>query len=190
MGHDAPEYYAPRKRMKGKTLSIFTGFCVVTLPLLLFNIVLIVLIVKYAEPGALERLRSERAIYVDINATTFTTIASWSSTIAPLLGSFIIMLASYPVALNLVRGARGAHHGTTSLPTPYQLAMMLEMRAGTKYRTLWRLLMYRMSSSFAGKRVPLTTPLTTLAGLLILGIILRYVVFLSEVDNQNGLPLS
>ncbi|KEZ45391.1 hypothetical protein SAPIO_CDS2226 [Scedosporium apiospermum] len=78
----------------------------------IFNVILIVLVVKFREPNHfVESLRSEAAVYVDINATTFTTITSWASTLAAILGGFVLMLAG-----DIARDESGvglAHHSET-----------------------------------------------------------------------------
>jgi hypothetical protein len=156
------------RRMKGQTATILGAFCIVTFPMLIFNIILIVIIAKYAEPDSASRIRDLQAIYVNINATTLTTFTSWSSTVAPLLGSFMVLLATYPACKKMINATK---QGTTSsLPSPYQLAIMIQMRAGAKYRALAMLLQYR--SSYRGKRAPITPPLITITSILTVGVFL------------------
>ena len=81
----------------------------------------------------------ESAYYVHINSTTFATIASWSSTLAPLLVFAAMSLASFPVARSLQNKSSLA---TADLPTPYQLSILLETLTGSAM-SMWSLLRYR-----------------------------------------------
>ncbi|KAJ9644838.1 hypothetical protein H2204_001300 [Knufia peltigerae] len=67
------------------------------------------------------------AFYVDFNPTTLVTIASWSSTVAPLLTVCAMTLVSFPIAKQLKEHSQMAGF---DLPTPYQLGMLLETMTG------------------------------------------------------------
>ena len=66
------------------------------------------------------------AFYVDFNPTTLVTIASWSSTVAPLLAVGAMILVSFPLAKQLKDNSRE----DGSLPTPFQLGLLLETLTG------------------------------------------------------------
>lgn len=79
------------------------------------------------------------AYYVHINSTTFATIASWSSTVAPLLVMAAMSLTAFPVARKL---RDRSSTDSTDLPTPFQLSLLLESLTGSIV-SLWRLIRYR-----------------------------------------------
>jgi hypothetical protein len=79
------------------------------------------------------------AYYVHINSTTFATIASWSSTVAPLLIMAAMSLASFPVARNLKDRSPS---DSVDLPTPFQLGILLETLTGS-IMSLWNFIRYR-----------------------------------------------
>lgn len=79
------------------------------------------------------------AYYVRINSTTFATIASWSSTVAPLLIMAAMSLASFPIARDIKD--RLTSDGT-DLPTPFQLSLLLETLTGS-IMSVWNVLRYR-----------------------------------------------
>lgn len=131
---DTPLPASPPKRMQGQMFDIVTGTLMLTLPLLICNITLISIIFLYRIPESSAETLSRGAVYLDISATLFTTIASWSSTVSPLLAGFMILLASYPAAAHMVRGYRESR--AEALPTPYQFSMMLQYRAGAFFRVI------------------------------------------------------
>ena len=131
---------APRRRLGGAWRDICLGFTVVTVPMLLFNFVLIGLIAALREPNSRETIKHEGAIFVDISATTFTTVASLASTVAAVLGGFLVLLAAYPSAKKMATASCQGNSG--GLPSPYQLMMIMEIRAGSVWRTIWRLVGY------------------------------------------------
>ncbi|KIW61169.1 hypothetical protein PV05_01326 [Exophiala xenobiotica] len=67
------------------------------------------------------------AYYVDFNPTTLVTIASWSSTVAPLLAVCAMTLVSFPIANQLKAHSQMAGF---DLPTPYQFGLLLETMTG------------------------------------------------------------
>lgn len=158
-------------RMQGTWFDILVGFSIVTLPMLIFNTVLVVLVAVLREPNSSESVRTEGAIYVDINATAFTTVTSWASTLSAVLGGFLILLGSYPSSYKLVRALKT--NNTSNMPTPYQFAMMLDIKAGSVWRTFWRMIVYR--TAYREKRAKLASPVWFLTAVLILSVVMRSV---------------
>ncbi|KAJ9606772.1 hypothetical protein H2200_008781 [Cladophialophora chaetospira] len=78
------------------------------------------------------------AYYVDFNPTTLVTIASWSSTVAPLLAVVAMVLVSFPLAQSFKKDSQLSG---SELPTPYQFSLLLEsFSAGIT--PLWNSLSY------------------------------------------------
>ncbi|KAF7507035.1 hypothetical protein GJ744_010963 [Endocarpon pusillum] len=124
-------------RMGGLYRNILLSFFAMTVPMLTFSALLIGLIYDYRivrNPFPSDNLRfnggqdDSNAIYVGLSATTLITVASWSSTIAPLLIGFALALVSYPVARVLLKAEQDSR--PEQLPTTFQLA-----RSGTGSRT-------------------------------------------------------
>ena len=125
-----------QSRIRGRAKEILIAFLVMTLPMLLFSGLLLGLIfhLRVVHNGFVSNNlafsdghRDSNAIYVRISSTTLITIASWSSTLAPLLIGFTITLISYPVSKAILRA--GKFGNTQDLPTPYQLSIILQMIA-------------------------------------------------------------
>ncbi|CAI4216005.1 unnamed protein product [Parascedosporium putredinis] len=131
---------------------IVTGTLMLTLPLLICNITLLSIVFLYRIPESSAETLSRGAVYLDISATLFTTIASWSSTVSPLLAGFMILLASYPAAAHMVRGYRESR--AEALPTPYQFAMMLQYRSGAFFRVIVDTCVYLTSYKRVRARFP------------------------------------
>lgn len=177
MPNTAPDYYYvdgnSSQRMQGKWADIWGGFAAVTLPVLALNVAVIATIAQYAEPGSLERFRAGDNLHVDISPTTFTVITSLASTFVTISVGFMTLLAAYPASRKMAEAIRNQTGKSSTLPTPYQLAMMLEIRAGGVWRAALRLLTYTTSNR--KMRAPITPPLQTLASVMLTGIILSYV---------------
>ena len=80
------------------------------------------------------------AYLVDFSATRLITIASWTSSVAPLLPSFVMSLLSFPAARRMLKTSRAGQ--SQRLPTPYQLALYLKLMTGG-WNALWQWLKYR-----------------------------------------------
>lgn len=105
------------------------------------------------------------AYYVDFNPTTLVTIASWSSTVAPLLAVSAMVLISFPIARQMQMETQ---MNESSLPTPYQLALLLDsMSAGIM--PLWSFLGYRRWKHRANLAPTVRSALILLAAFTALG---------------------
>lgn len=107
-----------------------------------------------------------KAYYVDISATTLITIASWASTLAPLLIASALTLASYPIARRILVASE--KNDAASLPTPYQFALLLRMLSNSSPITLWHWAKYQR-----GRREAQSKPLRSMSLVFILGTVLR-----------------
>lgn len=91
----------------------------------------------------LEGAKDEPGIYyVNLNATFIVFIASWSSSVAPMLASFILVLAAYPICRQYLGQARA--NLIRELLTPYQLALTLRFMNGGGFGALWSWLKYHV----------------------------------------------
>jgi len=79
------------------------------------------------------------AYLVNFSATQLTTLASWASNIATLVPGFLMTLYSHHLASMMRRQSQNSENGT--LPTPYQLGLLLEA-LDAKLTSLWDGLMY------------------------------------------------
>lgn len=87
-------------------------------------------------------LPDKGAYYVDLSSTTLIFVASWMSSLAPLLTGFAITLAAYPVAETLLEDSdKGARE---RLLTPFQLHLALRLLDGATWGSIWNLLLYRL----------------------------------------------
>lgn len=82
------------------------------------------------------------AFLVDADSTTLIFLASWMSSLAPLLTVFAVTLATYPVAQELLEDTRS--QSRKKLPTPYQLSLALSIMNGSTWTGLWNFVLYRL----------------------------------------------
>ena len=159
---------------------ILISFAVMTVPMTLFSAVLLSLIYHYriTQNGssssnlAFEGTNPDGdAIYVNFSATIITTVASWCSTVAPLLLTFALTLASYPAAQSLFSDSQKGR--VDSLPTPHQFALMLRMTSNASIGTLWQWIVYSLRRR--GHRENQGTSLTIMTWILGAGSLIRFV---------------
>lgn len=181
------EYTPSSGRMGGRYREILLSFLVMTVPVLAFSALLLGLIYHYRivrNPFPSDNLRFDggqhgsSATYVGLSATTLITVASWSSTMAPLLVGFALTLLSYPVASTLLQAGQAGR--PEQLPTTFQLALMLRMLCSGGPGSLWHWVAYALG--WRGKRQSQPPVLKLMTSMLCFGILLRFVdlVFLSE----------
>ncbi|KAI9048167.1 hypothetical protein LZ554_007962 [Drepanopeziza brunnea f. sp. 'monogermtubi'] len=172
-------------RMGGRTSEILLAFFLMTIPMSLFSALLLGLVFYYQVDStdySVPELRlgsstaEQNVIYVDISATTLTTVASWSSTIAPILVGSAITLISYPVSKQILKaGERGS---TQELPTPWQLGLMLKMIASGGPMALWNWLQYAWG--WRGKKEKQGRPMKLMTVILVLALALSTLVFAAD----------
>jgi hypothetical protein len=109
--------------------SIFLSLAIVSVPLALFSGVLLALVFRYritqsTSPFSDLRLANGENdslyYYVNFPAARLIFVASWSSSVAPTLVSFVMALSLFPTASKLFKNSK-AQNGTRRLPTPYQV---------------------------------------------------------------------
>jgi len=169
------------KKMGGRTSDILFRFGVITFPMLIFAGVLLGLVFHYRVthndppypnlevPGAIDE---PGIYYVNLNVSYFTFIASWSSTLAPMLVGFVLALASYPICRQyLDQSSRAGTGSQRKLPTPYQLALTLTFMNGGGFGAMWNWFKYHwgwrkvrvIQSSTLGKTAVVAVLATALA---------------------------
>lgn len=170
--------------MQGRIQEILIAFAVMTLPMLIFSGLLLGLVFHYritqndftSGDLAFDSNQNDPNVYfVRISATTLTTVASWSSTIAPILVGFGVALVSYPVAKGLLTASE--NHDVAQLPTPFQLSLIVRMISSGSFSALWSWLMY--SIGWRGRRERQGRAIKSLTTILTLAIFLRCVLFQS-----------
>ena len=80
------------------------------------------------------------AYLVNYSLTRLITIASWISSVAPLLPGFVMTLLLFPAARRFLRNSQAGQE--QSLPTPYQLGLYLQTLTGS-VGSLWQWIKYR-----------------------------------------------
>ena len=137
----------PRQVSDRFTNVALNGFIVIT-PMLAFSAVLLGLVHRYRVTSgvpASDTLRASDIVdeagvyYVDFSATVLIFIASWSSSLGPLLGGFVMTLASYPIARKYWSDIRDQ---SPLLPTPFQFAATLKFLSGGGWGALYSWVKY------------------------------------------------
>jgi hypothetical protein len=123
--------------------------------------------------GNASEAASSAYVLVDYSATRLVFLASWLSTTAPTLASFVMVLWSLPIAQDMRSASVGldAHR----LPTPYQLSLIVGVTLASTQR-LRRYFEYILSSSHP--RIP--PVLHKAATMLTLCVLLACGVFLAD----------
>lgn len=176
--HQSAHDFGIEKRMGGRYSDIALSFLILTIPMLLFVCVLLVLVFHYQvqSKGApyenlklLEQQDEKGVYYVNISSTILVFIASWSSSLAPMLASFALALIAYPVAKTYLREGR-TESPEKLLFTPYQLFLTLRFLDGGGFGVLWSWFKYLFK--WKRERQLQASPLSTTAAVAILATIL------------------
>ena len=147
-----PSSSAAKASGSGRVSWLFgVSACLAILPLVALLVVLISLLLSYhVKPSAHSRAdfaynesgSDPTAFYMDFDATQYTTVASWTSSIALLLPGFLTTLLWYRQSEELSSDVLFSRHDR--LLTPYQLSLLLGLRSGT-LGSLWDYLSYARS---------------------------------------------
>ncbi|KIW45678.1 uncharacterized protein PV06_04049 [Exophiala oligosperma] len=119
-----------------------------------------------------DTLGDHAVVLVNYSATRIAFVASWASTLAPLLAAFIMNLMSYQTALNMLRSSSGTNQH--DLPSPYQYSLVV----GLCLASIGRLGRYWIYST--GERVIVPPVLRRAARTLSLTLLLAVVVFAAD----------
>ncbi|EXJ89265.1 hypothetical protein A1O3_02331 [Capronia epimyces CBS 606.96] len=119
-----------------------------------------------------EALRDHAVVLVNYSATRIVFVASWASTLAPLLSGFIMSLSSFRLALAMYRSSSGSDQ--RDLPTPYQYSLLV----GLCLASTGRLMRYFSYSHCDGVIIP---PILRRAALTLgLSLVLACTVFAAD----------
>lgn len=137
-----------QKQMSGRHSEIWLSFSVVCLPMLMFSALLLGLVYKYRVTHGVatnDNLHMPAMIdepgiyYVDLSATVLIFVASWSSSLGPLLAGFVMSLASYPLSK---RFWNDVQQQEANLPTPFQFALTLKFITSGGWGALYTWIKY------------------------------------------------
>ncbi|MCJ1427032.1 hypothetical protein MMC29_004935 [Sticta canariensis] len=96
-------------------------------------------------PRPLDNEESGSSAYlVNYSVTRLVTLASWTSSVAPLLPGFVMTLVSFPTAQRLLEASQADQD--QKLRTPYQFGLYLQMLTGG-FGAAWQWIKYRTWSS-------------------------------------------
>lgn len=144
--NSSPTMYARTLHHQSSAREIATSSCLSVIPMTILTITLVLLVLKFqvrTRSGAdflsaatPTELRGD-AFYIDVNSTLLVFIASWMSSLAPLLTGFLINLASFPISQKLLEDTIHRPH---ALPTLAQLTIIIKFCSGAPCSGLWDLL--------------------------------------------------
>ena len=132
-----------RHQIQGRVRQIIIAFAVMVLPMLFLSALLLGLIFFHRVPPNVYYVPDDlgleqdysNAYLVNFSATTLVTVASWSSTVSPVLIGFAITLASYPTAKDLLTASN--LRDTAHLPTPFQFSLIVNAMSSSPFTLLW-----------------------------------------------------
>lgn len=157
----------------------WTSF-IVTVPITALTVSLLVMVFNYTlnHDYPFENLRLAPAdyesdvVYVSLNSGIILFVASWASSLAPILSGFVLSLVSFPIARRLFSDFQGGR--IDRLPTPYQLALTLKFIDGSALGGIWNWLLYLFS--WKKNRQLQTPPLVVASSVAVLATILGYYI--------------
>jgi hypothetical protein len=174
--------------MSGRYSDIAVSAAVTTVPILIMSGALLALVFGlrviqepsiFAQDQQGQTLNEAGVYYVHIGSTYLVFIASLSSSVVPMLATFLLTLASFPIAKH-VREQTRFESRTRSL-TPYQFALTLNFLSGGGFGAVWKWVKYLFTKRRA--REPQAEALTQAAWFTLLTLLLGYrrlVMLLSE----------
>ena len=145
--------------ISGRTFDIVFGAAVTTIPILVLSGVLLALVFNlrviqkpsvFAQGQQGQSLNEDGAYYVRISSTYLVFIASLSSSVVPMLATFVLTLASFLIANN-IREQTQCESRSRSL-TPYQFALTLNFLSGGGYGAIWKWVKYLFAQRNARER--------------------------------------
>ena len=168
----------PKKNSRAYTDIVFACL-IISIPMLVLSAGLLGFIYAYRViqtesdilfPEPSDGIDNDPSAYlVNYSATRLITIASWSSSVAPLLPGFVMTLLSFPAARRFLGTSHSGQE--QSLPTPYQLGLYLQLLTGGG-GSLWQLIKYRGWSNRERQASLVTLLVLHLGSATILGLVI------------------
>jgi hypothetical protein len=160
----------------GAYRTIWISCAFITMPMVVLSCLLLGLVFNNqvlesdAAPGSLQLPTDHHPFsgdyLVDYSATKLITVASWTSSIAPLLPAFVMILLSYPVASKIREAS--LQNRPSSLPTAYQLSLYLKNLNGS-IESLWDWYRHNLHRKGAGSGSTIAGPAVGLTLVTLLG---------------------
>lgn len=168
---------SPGTHIRGVVQDILLAFAIASIPMIALSALLLGLVFKYrvipdgpsAKSFDASYEHDGSVIYIDLSATILTTVASWSSTMAPLVLPSIMTLISYPIAKVIIQASQESNNDRN--PTPYQLVLILRIMCNASFGSLWYCITYVFTSR--PKRALITRPLSIMTWILSMATVVR-----------------
>lgn len=163
----------PSSGIAGAHLDVWVSVASAAVPLLVFVCLFLYIVVAYqvspAVPGvsyfnAQEYSTGSPAFFVDFSATKLATIASWASSVATLIPSFVMTLYSYQLANDFLHAQEA---NPSQLPSPYQLGLLMKSLDG-RVTSFYYFISYIFWKSRDGASRMIKSAFTLLAAAMIL----------------------
>jgi hypothetical protein len=155
---------------------------IITFPIALLCGVLLGMIYGYrvrSEPSLFSTINDEQLnaphgyLLINYSATRLVIIASFISTLAPILAGSIMLLWTFPIAQSMRIASSTSQY--SQLPTPYQLSLVIGISLASHQR-LWRYYEYMLSRT----RSTIPPILHKTAGMLTCAVLLAVAVFVTD----------
>lgn len=179
-------------RISGALSDIWLACAVISLPMIALSAILLGLVFLNqvnANGSILPDLQlsqvtndDQNAYLVNFSSTRLITIASWTSSVAPLLPGFLMTLLSFPTAWHISNSSQLRR--VASLPTPYQLSLYLGLLSG-HMGSLWQWVKYKCWRQREGQASVVGTLVVGLATATLLG----YVIDLLLSSKRSTMSL-
>jgi hypothetical protein len=169
-------------RGRGRLSALIWPAITITFPIALLCGVLLGMIYGYrvrSEPSLFSSINNEQLngphgyLLINYSATRLVFIASFISTLGPILAGSIMSLWTLPIARSM-RIASGTSQ-YSQLPTPYQLSLVIGISLAS-YQRLWRYYEYMLSRT----RSTIPPILHKTAGMLTCAVLLASAVFVTD----------
>ncbi|KAK4946603.1 hypothetical protein LTR10_014455 [Elasticomyces elasticus] len=177
-GHDH-DLHDWKNRNLFKTILIPTT--VICLPMALLSAALLTIVYLYKVDiraslfaPALSQQRGTPHVLVNFSATRLLFLASFLSTVAPLLGSFIMALCSLSASQELSRASTVGEY--LKLPTPFQMSLLVGMLVASSAQ----LRSYLSYGLFRRQRPSMPPVLHYAASMIILSVLMATCVFIAD----------
>lgn len=171
-----------RSTITNHRFHIAVNWFIITIPICALTAVLLGLVFHYQVGHGdtpFENLRGNLTqdeagvYYINMNSSVILFVASWASSLAPMLSGFILTLASFPIARQLFEDVRGGR--VNRLLTPYQLALTLKFLDGSAFGGIWSWIMYLVW--WKKRRAPQAPALIAACAVAVVAIFLGYTDF-------------